>query len=238
MAAIDSLALPAVILEQIPSTPAGWQPIQRIRALEYERDGKIRAAQLTPSERVLERLQAFSSMNRFKLWVEGPNDLPPADSLTRKLPGVAGNLVVQQIGGWGTVLSANWSPRGLGDGCSDFMMLFDGDRARDWTQSGHPVRPTREIQLVIEKLERYNIEYHILERYAIENYFPQSAFEHVMGQPLGAYFSLDPSRSVESQLPGYRKEMNGQLADATTLADLNGTDLGPLLERIRERVAG
>jgi hypothetical protein len=57
-----------------------------------------------------------------------------------------------------------------------------------------------------------------------ENYFPQSAFEHVLGKPLGAYFPLDPARNVTRQIPSYGKEMNGKLAEANDLETWNGTD--------------
>lgn len=90
MASIDKLALSKVILEQVQHAPAAWQPYQRTLALEHERDGKILAAQSAPFERVLQRLKAFSTLNRFKLWVEGPKDLRPLEGLAAKAIGGIG----------------------------------------------------------------------------------------------------------------------------------------------------
>jgi hypothetical protein len=236
MASMDKLQLSKVMLEQIQDAPAAWQPYQRTLALEHERDGKILAAQSAPFDRVLQRLKAFSTLSRFKLWVEGPKDRPPLEVLTARAIGDAADVVTQSFGGWAQVLSDNWSPRGMGDGCSDFMVLFDGDRARDFSKPGFPVRPDREIREAMKKLDRHGIEYQILERYAIENYFPQAAYERVMGPGVTQYFPLDPARSVESQIPGYNKNMNGALAEATDLAEIGPTDLGRILADIRRRV--
>jgi hypothetical protein len=236
MANIDKLNLAKVILEQVNDAPAAWQPYQRTQAVEYERDGKIMAAQGAPFDRVVERLRAFSTMNRFKLWVEGPNDRPGLQVLAGRVAGDSGDVVVQPVGGWAQILSEGWSPRGLGDGCSDVLMLLDGDRARDWSKAGHPIRPEPEIRDVVRKFEEYRIPYHILERYAFENYFPQSAYEKVMGAGVAKQFPLDPASSVTDQIPGYNKKMNGALADATSTADLAGTDLGSILEQIRRRL--
>ena len=53
---------------------------------------------------------------------------------------------------------------------------------------------------------------------------------------MGKYFPLDPAVSVEEQIPGYRKDFNGALAEATEMNDLVGTDLEGLLEQIRKRL--
>jgi hypothetical protein len=236
MANIDKLNIAKVILEQVNDAPLAWQPYQRRQAVEYERDGKIMAAQGASFDRVLERLKAFSTMNRFKLWVEGPNDRPALQVLAGRIVGDLGDVVVQPVGGWAQILSESWSPRGMGDGCSDLLVLLDGDRARDWSKPGNPVRPEQDVRDVIRKFNEYRIPYHILERYALENYFPQSAYEKVMGTGVAKHFPLDPAKSVLEQIPGYNKNMNGALADGTDIADLAGTDLGQVLEQIRRRL--
>jgi hypothetical protein len=236
MANIDKLNIAKVILEQVNDAPLAWQPYQRRQAVEYERDGKIMAAQGASFDRVLERLKAFSTMNRFKLWVEGPNDRPALQVLAGRIVGDLGDVVVQPVGGWAQILSESWSPRGMGDGCSDLLVLLDGDRARDWSKPGNPVRPEQDVRDVIRKFNEYRIPYHILERYALENYFPQSAYEKVMGTGVAKHFPLDPAKSVLEQIPGYNKNMNGALADGTDIADLAGTDLGQVLEQNRRRL--
>ena len=119
---------------------------------------------------------------------------------------------------------------------SALLALFDGDRARDWSPPGHPIRPEQEIRDVMRKFRDYGIEFHVLDRYAIENYFPQAAYEKVMGDGVSKYFPLDPARSVESQIPGYDKDFNGALAEATELTDLAGTDLERVLDNSRRRL--
>lgn len=237
MAKIDQIRLSQVILEQVDVAPASWQPHQRTQAIQHERDGKIAAAQATPFERILERIRAFSTMERFKLWVEGPKDISAGEVLIKRVAGDAVDVVVQSIGGWAQVLSADWSPAPMSNGCSDVLVLLDGDRARDWTKSGNPIHPDTEMKEVIRKFRQFDIEYHILERYALENYFSQSAYEQVIGSGTAQYFPLDPSKSVESQIPGYQKRLNGDLATATDLSELAGTDLGRLLEGVRRRIA-
>jgi hypothetical protein len=148
---------------------------------------------------------------------------------------VPGNIVVRSVGGWNQVINPNWHPTELSDGCSDLLVLLDGDRARDWTRAGHPIRPERDISAAIAKFKAAKIEVHVLERYAIENYFSQAAFERVLGTSMAGIFPLDPARSVTEQVPRYSKALNGALADATSLDDLRGTDLGRILEEIANR---
>jgi hypothetical protein len=85
---------------------------------------------------------------------------------------------------------------------------------------------------VLAKLSTAGIEWRILDRYGLENYFPQSAFEAVLGRPLGTHFRLDRRRPVIEQLTGYNKNMNVALARATTHVDLAGTDRGEFLDRV------
>ena len=102
-----------------------------------ERDATIRQAQGVEFEGVLRRLKNVTILNRFKIWVEGPTDCPSVMELAHKVPGAENlNIVVQSLGGWGTMLSPQWTPEHLGDGCHDFAILLDGDRAYDYTKLG------------------------------------------------------------------------------------------------------
>lgn len=233
---IDMMRSAAVIREQVADAPADWQPMLRIRAIELERDATISAAAQAPFEKVLRRLEDATTINRFKIWTEGPTDCPAVDELAHKIPGAeTQNIVAQAFGGWNNLLNDHWSPQGLGDGCHDFVMLLDGDRAYDYAQPGFVLR--NDVRRVVAKFRRLGIEFHVLERYGLENYFLQHAFETVMGRPLAGHFPLDPRRPVSEQLPGYSKNMNAALARETTVADLAGTDLGDSLERVR-RLSG
>ena len=48
----------------------------------------------------------------------------------------------------------------------------------------------------------------MLDRYGLENYFPQHVFETVIGHDLSAHFPLDPRKPVKDQIRGYNKNMN------------------------------
>jgi len=230
---IDGLEAVRVIRAQMPDTPVAWQPHLTARALELERDATIRAAQAAPFETVLRRLENASTLNRFKIWVEGPTDCSPVEHLAHKVPGAEHlNIVAQPLGGWGTILAAQWTPQSLGDGCHDFVMLLDGDGAYDYSRGGLVLKP--EVRPFLTRLRVDGIHVTVLERYGLENYFPRHAFECVSGQDLSAHFPLDPRCPVNQQIPGYNKNMNTALAQLTTHADLAGTDLAVFLELVEQ----
>jgi hypothetical protein len=231
LAGIDMMRASQVIDRQMNDAPAGWRPYLRRRALEMERDATIRAAQGVAFEGVLRRLENATALNRFKIWAEGPTDCPPVEELVHKVPGTDNlNIVAQPLGGWGTILSPQWTPVHLGDGCHDFVILLDGDRAYDYTRPGLLERT--DARRFLARVRRDGVEVRVLERYGLENYFPRHAFEAVMGRDLSAHFPLDPRRPVSDQVPGYNKNMNVDLARLTTLADLAGTDLRDFLVRV------
>ena len=98
----------------------------------------------------------------------------------------------------------------LGDGCHDFVILLDGDRAYDYTRPGLVERA--DARALLARLRRDGIEVKVLDRYGVENYFPRQAFEAVLGRDLSAHFPLDARRPVSDQIPGYNKNMNVRLA--------------------------
>ncbi len=151
--------------------------------------------------------------------------------LAHKVPGAENlNIVVQALGGWGTMLSRQWTPVHFGDGCHDFTILLDGDGAYDYTRPGPVTRSN--ARRFLARLRRDRIEVKVLDRYGLDNYFPRHAFEAVMGRDLTAHFPLDPRRPVTDQIRGYNKNMNVCLAKRTTLDDLAGTDLEDFLKRV------
>ena len=175
-------------------------------------------------------LRNATTLNRFKIWVEGPTDCPSVEELVRKVPGAENlNIAVQPLGGWGTMLSPQWTPMHLNDGCHDFTILLDGDGAYDYGRLGLVEWPN--VRAFLAGLRKDGIEVTVLDRYGLENYFPQHAFEAVMERDLSAHFPLDPRKPVKNQIPGYNKNVNGDLARLTTLDDLDGTDLQYFLER-------
>ena len=193
LAAIDMMRAAQVIVSQINDAPAPWRPSLRRWALEMERDATVRAAQGVAFEGVLRRLENATTLNRFKIWVEGPTDCPSVEELAHKVPGAANlNIVAQPLGGWGTMLSPQWKPVHLGDGCHDFAILLDGDRAYDYTRPGLVTRPDSRRSLA--RLRQDGIEVKVLDRYGLENYFPRHAFEALIERDLSAHFPLDPRR--------------------------------------------
>ena len=134
-----------------------------------------------------------------------------------------------------SILNAHWTPQNLGDGCHDFIMLLDGDGAYDYAQSGLAMRA--DVHRVTTRLREAGVEFKILDRYGLENYFPQHAFEAVLMRDLRAYFPLDSRRPVSDQIPGYAKNMNAELGRLTRYEDLVGTDLAEFLDRVA-RLAG
>src|SRR5205823_6180492 len=91
----------------------------------------------------------------------------------------------------------------------------------------------------------------ILERYGIENYLPQHAYELVLGKDLSAYFPI-PDRKIEEHFREphsllqrlsnclrrkktasfYQKRLNEQLAAHLTMADIAGTDLARIINDV------
>ena len=236
LAQIDMTRAAQVMHQQIDDAPTTWRPALRQWALEMERDATIRAAQGVAFEGVLRRLESATTLNRFKIWVEGPTDCPAVEELADKVPGAENlDIVVQPLGGWGTILNAQWTPVHLGDGCRDFVILLDGDGAYDYTRPGLVMR--RDRRKFLEGLRQARIDVTVLERYGLENYFPRHAFETVIRRDLSAHFPLDYRGPVSDQIRGYNKNTNVDLARLTPLADLAETDLRNFLERVA-RIAG
>jgi hypothetical protein len=236
LAEIDMMRAAQVIQRQMNDAPAAWRPYLRRRALEMERDATIRAAQGVAFEGVLRRLEDATTLNRFKIWAEGPTDCPPLEEMAHKVTGAETiNIVAQSLGGWGTILSPQWSPQHLGDGCHDFMVVLDGDGAYDYSRPG--LIEKRDVRPFLARLRAERVPFRVLDRYGLENYFPRRAFETVLGRDLSPHFPLDSRGPVIRQIPGYHKNMNAELARLTTMADLAGTDLGDVLQEIA-RLAG
>ena len=108
------------------------------------------------------------------------------------------------------------------------------------------------------------VELHMLQRYGIENYFPQSCLEIVVGQNLNRFFPIPDDvsaceymrdhkqdwwdrikRILVSRLhlklklggqPLYSKRSNERIADLLVLnRDLSGTDLSTIIHLVAER---
>ena len=177
-----------VIDRQMDDAPAGWRPYLRRRALEMERDATIRAAQGVAFEGVLRRLENATALNRFKIWAEGPTDCPPVEEPAHKVAGAENlNIVAQPLGGWGTILSPQWTPVHLGDGCQSLRSSCLTAIEDDYTRPGMAERT--DVRHFLARLRRDGIEVKVLDRYGLENYFPRHAFETVIGRDSERAFS-------------------------------------------------
>ena len=65
------------------------------------------------------------------------------------------------------MLSPQWTPEHLGDGCHDFAILLDGDGAYDFTRPGLVKRPA--ARAFLARLQQDGIEVKVLDHYGLEN---------------------------------------------------------------------
>jgi hypothetical protein len=233
---IDMDRLPQLIREQIPLTPDAWKDSQRVLALEFEREASIRKAQNTSFEIVLQKLANSTSMKTFKLWCEGPHDIPVFNALIKKCSAEkTTRAVTQSVNGWNNILSDDYDLRRLADGCLDLMVVMDGDRGRDLK---HPKRHlSAEGKTLKARLDKIGIELHILQRYGPENYFSQSAVEAVLERDLTGMFPPSEILQIDKYIPGYSKTLNGNVAERMNPDDVKGTDLGDILQSVVKRSA-
>jgi hypothetical protein len=230
MAKMDGVRLAGVVREQIAVTPAAWREVQELRALEYEREARLRQAQAAPFERVLQRLRA-TTIGLFKVWCEGLTDGPTIQELFAKLPDATDvEIVTDSLGGWHNIRSPNWRPDRLRDGCHDLVVLLDGDKGRDFNAVGHPLNETG--RRVRDILAAAGIELIVLERYAIENYFSGQACEEVLGPAAAARFPLPLYTRANLN---HNKNQNPVIARRMNIGDLAGTDLFRILEDLVAR---
>jgi hypothetical protein len=233
MSRIDGVRLAGVVREQIPLTPVAWREVQELRAAQHEREARIRQAQATPFERVLQRLRA-TTIGLFKIWCEGLTDGPTIEEFLAKVPGAADvEIITHSLGGWNNILSPSWRPDRLRDGCHDLIVLLDGDKGRDFNSPDHPLNANG--QRVRSILAEAGVELVVLERYGIENYFSRQACEEVLGQTAAARFPVLPYARANLQ---HDKNLNPRIARRMDIGDIAGTDLRRILEQlvVRARV--
>ncbi|GMV22350.1 MAG: hypothetical protein AMXMBFR57_22990 [Acidimicrobiia bacterium] len=237
MEAIDPLRLADVIEKQVLAAATDAQPFQRRQARELRDKGTILAMQSLSLDDVLKKMALATTLNRFIIWVEGENDIPAVEKFITEVAGDrALGTVVDSLGGWNHLFSPSFRAETLWRGCHDLMVLLDGDAVRDFSKSDRPLSAKPEVKRTLKTFRDSGIEPTILIRYAIENYFSQEAFERHFGTQPPGVFPLDDSKPVEDQVSGFAKSKIGDLARATNLADLEGTDLGEFFQAYANRV--
>lgn len=225
-----------VIRKQADLAPAAWRVSQIAQAIEHERTAKIETAQRTPFGDVLRKLKGSTSMNQLKVLLEGPTDRPVFKSLIEQV-GAVPEITFMSVGGWAALI-AEPDPTTWLVGCKEAIMVLDGGgEGRHLNKRDKPYTECAKRERA--KLSRLPIDFRILERYGIENYFPQQVFERLIGADLSACFPIpDDVSAIEHLSSGskvaYLKNRNSEAAQYLQLEDLKGTDLFDIIHDISE----
>ena len=250
LAKIDKPQAAKIIREQLPQTPPAWQQHLREEASSLDRAARIETVQHAPFDDTIRKLKGATSMILLKVWCEGSTDRP----IFRKLFTEIGENEIAEtldfVGGWANLLSEREPGRWL-DGCRRAIIIIDGDKGRKLTKAKRPL--TQSAKDLQRRFAKYPLKLFILQRYGIENYMPQRAYEAVLGRDLSAYFPIPDDTKLEDhfrepqslwqRLLGvlrrgkpsfYQKKWNEQLAAHLTMADINGTDLAGIINEVHK----
>jgi hypothetical protein len=256
---INRRELVSVIRRQMNVTPANWQRWQQSQVIEQERAAVIEEGQQTPFDDVLKKLKGATSLNRLLVMCEGPTDIPVFQELVGQV-GEVPEIMFDHVGGWSGLRQKD--PNILLLISKAVIVVMDGDEGRKLSKRNRPLTDmAREQQ---RRLARCGIELRVLQRYGIENYFPQGATELVIGANLSAFFPVPEDRPFTEHLsldnkglwyrfrqlvaqkldlkmpppqrPLYSKSQNQAVAKLMALnADLTGTDLCEIVNSIVHR---
>jgi len=255
---IDRAQAARIIRRQIPLAPPGWRQAQQSIAVEQERAAKIEMTQKSPFEVILAKLKGATSIQRLKLWCEGPTDIPVFKALLEQVPDTP-EILFDFVGGWPALVAKD--PETFQHGCKEAIVVMDGDQGR---HLGMPRKPlTKMARAQGKRFAGLPVELHVLQRYGIENYFAQSILETVVGQSLARFFPIPDHVSaceylrdnaqgwwqcvkrflvsrchINLNLGGgrlYAKSSNRLVAQLLVLdRDLPGTDLSTIIRRVAE----
>lgn len=205
------------------------------------------------------KLKGATSIQRLKLWCEGPTDVPVFKVLLAQVPSTP-EILFDFVGGWPALLAKD--PYTFQHGCKEAIVVMDGDQGRRLGKSNKPLTKIAKDQE--RKFAGLPVELHVLQRYGIENYFPQSCLETAVGQDLARFFPIPDHVSVCEYLGDYKqswwervkrflvsrlhlklklgghslyaKSSNERVAQLLVLdRDLSGTDLSTIIHLVAER---
>jgi hypothetical protein len=254
---IDPNQLPQVIRDQLSKAPASWRRRQQMLAVEYEREARLMRARSTPFEVVIAKLKGSTSMITLKVWCEGVTDRPIFRALFQELGEERIADTLDFVGGWPQLIAEREPERWL-DGCRRAVIIMDADNGRNLTK---PKRPeTNMAKEIRRRFAAFPIDLNVLQRYGIENYFPQTACEKVLGRDLSSYFPIPETTPIEDHFIErsrfrnrvkiwlqkmlrrkigksqnqffFKNRHNGQIAQHLTLADIAGSDLEEIVTAI------
>lgn len=130
---------------------------------------------------------------------------------------------------------------------------MDGDIGRKLSKKNRPL--TDQARLIDRRFTNHPITLRVLQRYGIENYLPQHAYQTVLGRDLSTYFPIPYDKKIEEHFREpqpfwqrwlnrlrrrkqpcfYPKSLNEQVAGHVSLADVSGTDLATILNEVKQR---
>jgi hypothetical protein len=239
LAQIDRSATAKLIRQQLDATPAGWRQHLQSLAIEEERTSRIEKAQRTPFDTVLRKLRGSTSADKLLVVCEGPTDEPVFRFLLGQVADVP-EVMFDWVGGWNALVKKD--PNSFLRGAKEVIVVMDGDRGRELSKEGMPFTDLAREQEA--RLRAAGMELRVLERYGIENYFPQKALESVLNKDLSSYFPLPHDvpvvdhlreRNTSPHRPLYSKSRNCEVVTHVDLElDLAGTDLRTVIHEIAE----
>jgi len=247
-----------IIRRQISLAPAGWRQAQGSIADDEERATKIEITQQSPFQRILAKLKGATSIRRLKLLCEGQTDVPIFRALLAQIPDTP-EIAFDFVGGWNGLCAKD--PFNFQLGCHEAIVVMDGDEGRHLNKPNKPL--TRIARDQAKKFEGLPVELYVLQRYGIENYFPQARLEYIVRRDLTPFFPIPHHVSVCGYLANhmsqwervkrflvsrlhfklrfsghslYTKSSNEKVAKILVLdSDLSGTDLSEIIHHIAAR---
>lgn len=205
---------------------AGADQIYAVRKLQdFE-------SEVTPYESVI-RLSEFLGELSFAgyrdlginkvLLVEGPTDVKAVQQILR-LYRKEHDVLLLPLGG-NSLINAGCEAQlvELKRISEQIIAVIDSERA----SAGEPLSANR--QGFVDACSRARVRCHVLERRALENYFPDRVVKAVKGEE---YSTLGPYQKLKDLARPWSKEENWKLARAMTRQEVDGSDLGPFFASI------
>jgi hypothetical protein len=195
LARIDRAKLAATVRRQIPLAPDEWKHAQLSIAIEQERLGRVESVHSSPFAVILRRLKGSTNLRRLKVVCEGQTDVSVFRELLSQVPDLP-ELAFDFVGGWPNLGAKDASY--FQQGCHEAFVVMDGDLGRKLNKNKKPLTDIARTQK--KRLAGLGVPLEVLERYGIENYFPQKALEAVTGKNLSAYFPIPDHIAVNEYL--------------------------------------
>jgi predicted ATPase len=202
---------------------------QNIYALRRLREGVSEMWPLQRTPRLPELLGelSFSGYRELGfqkvLLVEGPSDVTTVQQFLRKR-NLDHKILLLPLGG-STLINAGRDAElaELTRISNDIHVLIDSERAA----AAAPLSAERTA--FIGSCSALDIQHHVLDRRAMENYLSDRAVKAVMGP---SYRALTDFERLKDMSPAWGKQENWRIAQDMTLDELAGTDLGAFIQSL------